>query len=111
MRASEGIVKCARLARVPIVPVTFATSARLVLSTWDRFHLALPFGRGVFVWGDPITVEPQLDEAGVEHGRLLVENRMNALAEEADRRVGRGSGGGTQILVLPAPHPGLTAPL
>jgi len=111
MRASPGIVNVARLARVPIVPVTFATSARLVLSTWDRFHLALPFGRGVFVWGDPITVEPQLDEAGVEHARLLVENRMNALAEQADRRVGRGSGERRQSAVLPALYRALTATL
>ncbi len=111
MRASAGIVNAARIAKVPIVPVTFATSARFVLSTWDRFQLALPFGRGVFVWGDPITVEPQLDEAAVENARLLVENRMNALAEEADRRVGRGSGERPQSVVLPALYRALTATL
>jgi 3-deoxy-D-manno-octulosonic-acid transferase len=89
MQASLGIVNAARLARVPIVPVAFATSRSCLLRTWDRFHLALPFGRGVFLWGEPIEIEPPLDEAGIERARLLVENRMNALAHAADRRVGR----------------------
>ena len=71
MQASLGVVNVARLARVPIVPVVFATSRRRVLRSWDRFHLAKPFGRGVFIWGKPIDVEPDLDEAGVERTRLL----------------------------------------
>jgi 3-deoxy-D-manno-octulosonic-acid transferase len=93
-QASSGIVNVARLARVPIVPVVFATSRRRVLATWDRFHLALPFGRGVFLWGEPIAVAADLDPAGLEAARLLVEGRMNELAREADRRVGHRQGGG-----------------
>jgi 3-deoxy-D-manno-octulosonic-acid transferase len=91
MQASLGIVNVARLARVPIVPVVFATSRRRVLRSWDRFHLAKPFGRGVFIWGKPIEVEPDLDDAGVERARLLVETRMNEMADEAGRRVEDGS--------------------
>ena len=89
MRASAGIVNVARLAQAPIVPIVFATSRRQVLRTWDRFHLALPFGRGVFLWGEPIEIERELDEAGLEHARALVETRMNELASEAERRVGQ----------------------
>ena len=59
MVASSGIVNVARLAGVPIVPVVFATSRRRVLRTWDRFHLALPFGRGMFLWGEPIGLRPE----------------------------------------------------
>jgi lysophospholipid acyltransferase (LPLAT)-like uncharacterized protein len=88
MVASSGIVNLARLAGVPIVPVAFATSRRRVLRSWDRFQLALPFGRGVFLWGEPIEVAGDLDPAGIEETRLLVERRMNELAAEADRRVG-----------------------
>ena len=73
MTASIGIVNVARLARVPILPLTYATSRRRVLATWDRFHLALPFGRG----------DPPL-----EHARRLVEERMVEMVREADRRVG-----------------------
>jgi lysophospholipid acyltransferase (LPLAT)-like uncharacterized protein len=91
MRASSGIVNTARLSQAPIVPIVFATSRRRVLSSWDRFHFPLPFGRGVFLWGEPIEIERDLDEVGLEHARLLVEARMNELAAEADRRVGHGA--------------------
>jgi lysophospholipid acyltransferase (LPLAT)-like uncharacterized protein len=65
-----------------------ATSRAAMLRSWDRFHLALPFGRGVFLWGEPIEM-PDLDQAD-RIRPLLVESRMNAMATEADRRVGHG---------------------
>lgn len=86
--ASSGIVNLARLAGVPIVPIVFATSHCRVLRSWDRFRLALPFGRGIFLWGEPIEIDSELDAEGVEQARHLVETRMNELAHEADRRVG-----------------------
>jgi lysophospholipid acyltransferase (LPLAT)-like uncharacterized protein len=91
MTASLGIVNIARLAQVPIVPITYATSRRRVLATWDRFHLPWPFGRGVYLWGEPIAIDGKLDEAGLEGVRQLVETRMVEMAGEADRRVGHRS--------------------
>jgi len=88
MNASLGIVNIARRAQVPIVPLTYATSRRRVLGTWDRFHLALPFGRGVYLWGEPIEIAADLDDAGLEHARRLVEIRMVKMVYEAERRVG-----------------------
>jgi lysophospholipid acyltransferase (LPLAT)-like uncharacterized protein len=91
MQASIGIVNVARLARAPIVPVVFATSRQRVLRTWDRFHLALPFGRGIFLWGEPIEIVGDGNEDELERERALVERRMNDMATEADLRVGHGS--------------------
>src|SRR5215472_9616315 len=88
MQASVGIVNAARLARVPIVPVTYATSHRRVLRTWDRFHLALPFGRGVFLFGEPIEIVEELDETGIENVRRRLEMRMVEMVRAADRLVG-----------------------
>ena len=90
MKASLGIVNLARLAGVPIQPVTYATSRRRLLDTWDRYHLALPFGRGVILWGEPMEIAPDLDAAGIEHARCVVEARMNEMVREADRLVGHG---------------------
>src|SRR5713101_978496 len=84
----SGCIRSLDPAGAPIVPIVFATSRRRVLATWDRFHLALPFGRGVFLWGEPIEIARELDPAGLERARLLVESRMNELAREADHRVG-----------------------
>lgn len=89
MRASAGIVGAARLAEAPIVVMTYATSRRRILDTWDRFHLPFPLSRGVFIWGEPIMVPADLDAAGTEAWRRLIEERMNTLTAEADCRVGR----------------------
>jgi hypothetical protein len=59
-----------------------------MLATWDRFHLPWPFGRGVYLWGEPIGIAEELDAAGLECARRLVENRMRKMVCEAERRVG-----------------------
>jgi lysophospholipid acyltransferase (LPLAT)-like uncharacterized protein len=87
MTVSIGTVNLARLAEVPILPITYATSRRRILKSWDRFHLALPFGRGVFLWGEPFAVPSGTDEAGLERARRLLEAHMIAMDEEAERRL------------------------
>ncbi len=89
MRAGGAIVEVARLARAPVVPVAFATSRRRVLGTWDRFVVALPFSRGVFVWGRPISVARDADAEAREAARRAVEDALNAVTREADRLVGQ----------------------
>ncbi len=88
MRSSAGIVGAARLARVPIVPISYATSRRRILNTWDRFHLPLPWSRGIFIWGEPIEVPADLTDQAVDTWRRHIEERMIQQTAEADRRVG-----------------------
>jgi lysophospholipid acyltransferase (LPLAT)-like uncharacterized protein len=88
MTVSIGIVNIARLGGVPIVPVTYATSRRRELPTWDRFHLALPFGRGVYLFGEPVEIASDLDDVGLENARRVIETRMVEMVREADRLVG-----------------------
>ena len=83
-RATGGIVALARLADVPVVPATFATKRRHMLSSWDQFHVAFPFGRGVYLWGDPIPVR-DMDE---DVARKTIEDALNRLTAEADREMG-----------------------
>jgi len=88
MVASAGIINVARLARVPIIPVTFAARWRRHMRSWDRMQAALPFSRGVFIWGEPIEIASDLDETGVERARALVEERMRDMVATAEARVG-----------------------
>ena len=88
MRVQSGIIGLARLSGAPIVPLTFAVSRRKVARSWDRFVIALPFGRGVFAWGPPLYVTADADVAALEEVRLTLEQRLNALTAEADRMVG-----------------------
>lgn len=86
MRAKDGIVALAQHAGVPIVPVAWGSSRRRVLGTWDAFTVAMPFARGAFVWGDPITVGE--GEEALEAARLRVEDSLTGLTHEADRLCG-----------------------
>jgi len=85
MRASMGVANVARLTQVPVLPVTYGTSPRRLLSSWDRFVVAYPFGRGVILWGDPITIARDADEDEVERGRQRIEDELNRITAEADR--------------------------
>ena len=89
MRASEGIVGVARLSGLPVIPATFSVSCGKNLGSWDRFLVAWPFGRGVVVWGEPITVARDADADGLEAARLEIEQALIAISEEADQQVGR----------------------
>jgi lysophospholipid acyltransferase (LPLAT)-like uncharacterized protein len=85
MRAHEGIVMIARLANVPIIPISYASSSAKIFSSWDHFVAALPFGRGVFVWGEPIHVPHTTDKIELEKSRQTIEDSLNAVSAEADR--------------------------
>jgi lysophospholipid acyltransferase (LPLAT)-like uncharacterized protein len=89
MRASDGIVNLAKLAGVPILPATFSCRKRRLLGSWDRFAVALPFSEGLFVWGEPIHVARDADEAGLDQARLLVEDGLNAITRRADAAMGQ----------------------
>jgi lysophospholipid acyltransferase (LPLAT)-like uncharacterized protein len=88
MRASDGIIQAARMAGVPIFPLTYSASNRKIIQSWDRFILPLPFSRGVFHWGDPIFVDRKLDDEGMEAKRIELENALTKLTQETDRSLG-----------------------
>ncbi|MFN4283019.1 MAG: lysophospholipid acyltransferase family protein [Alphaproteobacteria bacterium] len=88
MRASLGAIQAARLSGAPILPCMFAASRRKVLGSWDRFILALPFARAVFVWGEPLYIPRDIADDQLETLRAELEARMNALADQADRLCG-----------------------
>ena len=88
MRCGFGPIVLARRARVPLLPVAFSTTGRRTFNSWDRFILPLPFGRGVFVAGEPMTVERGCRGAAREAARAEFERRMIAVAAEADRLTG-----------------------
>jgi lysophospholipid acyltransferase (LPLAT)-like uncharacterized protein len=89
MRVSPGIVQLARLSGAPIFPLAYSARPRRVFDSWDRFILPLPFGRGVFLWGSPMTVPREADDAALETARRLLEERLNELTHRADAMLGQ----------------------
>jgi len=98
MRATDGVISVARLGGVPIIPATVATSRRRVLGSWDRFLIALPFSKGVFIWGDPLYVERGASEIDLADARQQLEDQLTAISNRADSLCG-------QPTIEPAPAP------
>ena len=83
-KVQMGTIELAKLTGRPIIPLTFSASRRKIFNTWDRFLLPYPFSRGVFMFGEPVTVDPHGDRVHLEEKRDLLEKRLNELTERAD---------------------------
>jgi hypothetical protein len=88
MRATAGVVRAARIAGVPLVPVTYAAARRRVLDTWDRFVLPLPLSSGVIRIGAPIDVPAGAGAAEIERIRGHLETTLNDMTRDLDARYG-----------------------
>ena len=71
-----------------MIPLAYATSRRRILNSWDRFHLPLPFTRGLIIWGEPVMIAAPGDAHALEQSQLAIEEGFNAITAEADHRMG-----------------------
>jgi lysophospholipid acyltransferase (LPLAT)-like uncharacterized protein len=58
--------------------------------SWDRFLLPLPFSTGVFVFGEPIRVDRDVDREGLERKRVELERALIEATRQAGELVNRG---------------------
>ena len=84
-----GVIELARQTGAPILPVTYGASRKKVFNSWDNFILPLPFCRVVFIWGEPLSIPRDMDKDGLEGRRLLLQDRLRQITEEADRAFGK----------------------
>lgn len=89
MTVSKGVVELAGLSGCPLVPATYSCSNAIILSSWDRFMLPLPLGRGVFSVGTPIDIGRAASPAQIDDARFALERQLNAMTAAADAAVGR----------------------
>lgn len=80
-----GVIELARLTGSPVFPITYGASGKRSLSTWDRFMIPLPFCRVVFIWGEPVWVPRDSKPEEREEKRLLLQDRLRQITDEADR--------------------------
>ena len=87
-RLQPGALRLARLTGAPLIPCAFAVSRRKTIGSWDRTVLPGWFGRGVILWGEPVTLARDTSDAELERMRAELEARMNADLATADRATG-----------------------
>ena len=89
-RAGLGIVSLAKVSGRPIIPIAYASSRRIDVTSWDRATINLPFGRSACVVGEIIEVPADADDIVLEAKRQDVENALNEATTRAyaiaDRR-------------------------
>ncbi len=84
MQASSGAIALAKLAGVPILPLSYSASSWKMFQSWDRFVLPRPFAKGVFIWGEPIEISKEADDASLEAARQELEAALTRLTKQAD---------------------------
>ena len=83
-QAASGALTLAKASGAPIVPVAWSAKAMWRLNSWDRLAIPKPFSRGVQIFGAPITLAKDADDAALEQARLDLEDAINAVTAEAD---------------------------
>ncbi|MBY0355750.1 MAG: lysophospholipid acyltransferase family protein [Rickettsiales bacterium] len=83
--ASSGIAHIAKISGLYILPVAFSTLRHHRMRSWDRFFLAMPFTKIVFVAGNPMTLQKDMS---IEDLRKAIEDELNRITDDADQRAG-----------------------
>lgn len=76
----DGVIRLARLSGRPVIPMAFSCSRGFRFSSWDSFLFPLPFGRGVYAFGEPLYFN---EEEGPDGFRTRLQQAMNETQQKA----------------------------
>ena len=79
-----GLLAIAQRGRAAILPMTFASSRAWCFKSWDQFTLPKPFSKTIALYGEPIFVPQEMNEAEFDGKRREVEQHMLDLEAEAE---------------------------
>ena len=84
MKVNSAIIKIASLTGHKIVPLSYSVKKKFFLNSWDKFLVALPFGKGCFVWGKPIKIKKNISTNEDLKLSKKLENNLLKLTKKAD---------------------------
>ena len=84
MKVNSAIIKIASLTGHKIVPLSYSVKKKFFLNSWDKFLLALPFGKGCFIWGKPFEVKKNISKNEDIKLSKRLENNLLKLTKKAD---------------------------
>ena len=85
MKVNSAIIKIASLTGHKIVPLSYSVKKKFFLNSWDKFLVALPFGKGCFIWGKPIKIKKNISTNEDLKLSKILENNLLKLTKKADR--------------------------
>ncbi|PPR35509.1 MAG: hypothetical protein CFH26_00872 [Alphaproteobacteria bacterium MarineAlpha6_Bin4] len=84
MKMNSAIIKIAGLTGYKILPLSCSVKNKFFLNSWDKFLVALPFGKGCFVWGKPLKINKDISKKQDLKLSNKLENILIKLTKEAD---------------------------
>ena len=84
MKMNSAIIKIAGLTGYKILPLSCSVKNKFFLNSWDKFLVALPFGKGCFVWGKPLKINKDISKKEDLKLSNKLENILIKLTKEAD---------------------------
>lgn len=85
---NPGLINLAYKAGIDFIPVSYSTSKRIVLNSWDRMIVPLPFSKGVFIYGQPITLGQNLSEEDLASVKDKLRKNLIDISNQADELCG-----------------------
>ncbi|UCD84559.1 MAG: lysophospholipid acyltransferase family protein [Deltaproteobacteria bacterium] len=83
-QVKPGVILLAQRTGGWVIPTTVKLKRSIVINgSWDKMEIPLPFSPALIFYGEPILVEKNSGKEQVEQKRLLVEERLKDLSEQA----------------------------
>lgn len=85
MEVKDGVIKVAKMAQVPIIPIYWYSNYRnfLKMPSWDGLRYPLGFAKLLNLYGEPIYVNPDNTDEQDEEVRIQLQNALNELEKKA----------------------------
>ena len=84
MKINSAIIKIASLTGFKILPLSCSVKNKFFLKSWDKFLVALPFGKGCFAWGEPLKIKIKITKEEDLKLSNKLEKILLKLTKEAD---------------------------
>ena len=81
-KLKSGVVYTAQKTGMPLLPINCSPKNKIVLNTWAKTIIPLPFSKTVQIYGKPVYVN---DGDNIEEKTALVEERLNKLFAFTDK--------------------------
>ena len=87
-KVQQGTIFLAERSGCPILPLGISARPRKLLGTWDRYMIPMPFARSTFVFGEPMTAPPNMNEEQNAEFTRQVEIAINRCEKRAEELLG-----------------------
>lgn len=87
LKFSSASIMLAQKCKTRVSFVTYSVRRRIVMRSWDRFIVPLPFNKGVFMWNEGFDVPEDLDKDGIRALQMKLEQALIDFTSEGDRMV------------------------